>query len=186
MIQKDLDKINIITEFPQDYTVVDIETTGLSPSRDEIIEISALKIRSGKIYNEFSQLIKPKAKIGPFITHLTGITNEMVISAPKIEEVLPDFINFVSNDIILGHNVKFDLNFIRTNLENYCFNPLLNQSIDTMILGRKYCKLKSHSLKNLAIHYNVSIEGHHRALNDCLITHNIYQNIKKQSSSLNA
>ena len=174
MIQKDLDKINIITEFPQDYTVVDIETTGLSPSRDEIIEISALKIRSGKIYNEFSQLIKPKAKIGPFITHLTGITNEMVISAPKIEEVLPDFI------------VKFDLNFIRTNLENYGFNPLLNQSIDTMILGRKYCKLKSHSLKNLAIHYNVSIEGHHRALNDCLITHNIYQNIKKQSSSLNA
>ena len=178
MIQKDLDKINIITEFPQDYTVVDIETTGLSPSRDEIIEISALKIRSGKIYNEFSQLIKPKAKIGPFITHLTGITNEMVISAPKIEEVLPDFINFVSNDIILGHNVKFDLNFIRTNLENYGFNPLLNQSIDTMILGRKYCKLKSHSLKNLAIHYKVSIEGHHRALNDCLITHNIYQNIK--------
>ena len=85
MIQKDLDKINIITEFPQDYTVVDIETTGLSPSRDEIIEISALKIRSGKIYNEFSQLIKPKAKIGSFITHLTGITNEMVISAPKIE-----------------------------------------------------------------------------------------------------
>ncbi len=172
--------LTTVDNFPSDYTVVDIETTGLSPSRDEIIEISALKVRSGQIYDEFSKLIKPKTKINSFITHLTGITNEMVISAPAINEILPEFINFVSNDIILGHNVKFDLNFIRTNLENCGFASLLNQSMDTMILGRKYCKLKSHSLKNLAIHYNVSIAGHHRALNDCHITHNIYQNIKKQ------
>lgn len=173
MIQKDLINTDI-TEFPDNYTVVDIETTGLSPLKDEIIEISALKVRAGKIYDEFSQLIKPQATISPFITHLTGITNEMVASSPMIQEILPKFIKFVSDDIILGHNIKFDLNFIRTNLENFGFEPLLNNSIDTMKLGRKYCKLKSHSLKNL------SIEGHHRALNDCLITHNIYQNIKKQ------
>lgn len=180
MLQKDVSNIDIITEFPDNYTVVDIETTGLSPSKDEIIEISALKVRAGKIYDEFSQLIKPQATISPFITHLTGITNEIVASSPMIQEILPKFIKFVSDDIILGHNIKFDLNFIRTNLENFGFEPLPNNSIDTMKLGRKYCKLKSHSLKNLAIHYNVSIEGHHRALNDCLITHNIYQNIKKQ------
>ena len=108
----------------------------------------------------------------------------MVSNAPKIETVLPELIKFVSNDIILGHNVKFDINFIETNLENYGYPPLTNSFIDSMQLARRYCKLKSHSLKNLAAHYNVNLAGHHRALNDCLITHNVYQNIKNEFMSL--
>ena len=171
-------------EFLSDYTVLDIETTGLSHTKDEIIEISALKIRNNKVSDEFSKLVKPYAQISSFITYLTGITNEMVSNAPKIETVLPELIKFVSNDIILGHNVKFDINFIETNLENYGYPPLTNSFIDSMQLARRYCKLKSHSLKNLAEHYNVNLAGHHRALNDCLITHNVYQNIKNEFMSL--
>lgn len=183
MIQTELIQQQTSQEFPENYTVVDIETTGLSPSRDEIIELSALKIRNGNIRGKFSRLIKPETPIGSFITRLTGISNDMVMTSPKIEEVLPEFTEFISDDVILGHNVKFDLNFIRTNLEKCGFLPLKNNTADTMTLARRYCKLKSHSLKNLALHYNVSISGHHRALNDCLITHNVYQNIKKEFSA---
>lgn len=178
-----MEKLNtqITEEFPDDYTVVDIETTGLSPVKNDIIEISALKIRNNKISDEFSQLIKPSDPIGRFITSLTGITNEMVEFAPSVKDVLPAFIDFISNDIILGHNIRFDLNFIRTNLANSGYKQIENQTLDTMMIARRRCKLKSHSLKNLALHYNLSTEGHHRALNDCLITHNVYQNIKKQA-----
>ena len=115
------------------------------------------------------------------ITSLTSITNEMVEFAPSVKDVLPAFIDFISNDIILGHNIRFDLNFIRTNLVNSGYRPIENKTIDTMLIARCRCKLKSHSLKNLALHYNLSTEGHHRALNDCIITHNVYQNIKKQT-----
>lgn len=167
------------TEFPSNYTVIDIETTGLSYNKNEIIEISALKIRKDRIIDSFSHLIKPNRKIGSFITHLTGITNEMVANAEKIDKILPEFVKFLSDDTILGHNVKFDINFLQKNLENNKLERLKNKKIDTMLLARKYCKLGSHSLKNLAKHYNINISGHHRALNDCKITHNIYINIKK-------
>lgn len=176
----------ITEEFPDYYTVVDIETTGLSPAKNNIIEISALKVRNNEITEEFSQLIKPSNPIGRFITSLTGITNEMVEFAPSVEKVLPHFTNFISDDIILGHNIRFDINFIRTNLKKSGFQPISNKTIDTMLIARRRCKLKSHSLKNLALHYNLSTEGHHRALNDCIITHKVYQNIKKQALSENS
>lgn len=169
--------------FPEDFTLLDIETTGLSHNKHEIIEVSALKVRANKITDKFSMLIKPEGRINSFITNLTGISNEMVENAPNIIEVLPKFVNFIDKDLIIGHNVKFDINFIQSNLERLNFAKLTNSSIDTMQLARKYCKLPSHSLKNLAQHYSVSTKGHHRALNDCLITFEIYQNIKQEVST---
>lgn len=171
-------------EFLKDYTVLDIETTGLSYHTDEIIEISGLKVRNNAITDEFNTLLNPSKTIGGFITYLTGITNDMVKNAPKIEEILPDFVKFIGSDVILGHNVRFDLNFIQENLENCGFNRINNSYIDTMILARRYCKLKSHSLKNLAQHYEVNIAGHHRALNDCRITHEIYNKLKNEFMTL--
>ena len=169
-----------IIEFPSDYTVIDIETTGLSYNKNEIIEISALKVRADNIIGKFSKLIKPQEKICSFITHLTGITNDMVKNAENIENVLPEFMKFLLEDIILGHNVKFDINFLQRNLEKNKLARLKNEKIDTMLLARKYCRLPSHSLKNLAKHYEIDLKGHHRALVDCEITNKIYQNIKKQ------
>ena len=104
-----------LIDFPSDYTIVDIETTGLSPQQCEIIEISALKIRNDKIKAKFSTLVKPEGLIGRFITKLTGITNLMVENAPKIDKVLPKFLEFAGNDCIIGHNVNFDINFIYDN-----------------------------------------------------------------------
>src|SRR5699024_10738657 len=85
--------------FPDNYTVFDIETTGLDSKYDEIIEIGALKIKNNKIIDQFSFLIKPTSPIGEFITELTGITNEMVSDAPNINEILPKFLEFIGDDI---------------------------------------------------------------------------------------
>ena len=98
----------------RNYTVIDIETTGLSPLEDEIIELSALKVRDNKVVKEFSSLINPNKEISDFISSLTGITQSMVQNAPDIKTVLPLFIDFIGDDTVLGHNVSFDLGFIRT------------------------------------------------------------------------
>lgn len=175
-----MELIKNTNEFPADYTLLDIETTGLSYYNNEIIELSAIKVRDDKIINEFSMLVKPDGSISAFITHLTGISEDMVKNAPHIKDVLHKFLEFLSDDIIIGHNVKFDINFIQANLSKYLNIELKNEHVDTMRLARRYCKLPSHKLKSLAKHYNVNIEGHHRALNDCIITYEIYKHIKNE------
>lgn len=174
---------NII--FPSDYTVIDIETTGLSCDSCEIIELSALKVRDNKVVEKFSTLVKPNGRINQFITSLTGISNEMVKTALPITSVLPEFVEFISADVLMGHNISFDLRFIKHNLNKYFNLDLQNDSVDTMKISRKYNKmLKSHKLELLANHYNVSTKGHHRALNDCMMTHEIYLNMKKDYSTI--
>lgn len=168
-----------LVEFPENFTVIDIETTGLSSINNEIIELSAIKVENNKIVNQFSSLIKPKGKINKFITSLTGITNEMVTNQPDIVEVLPVFMNFVRNDCVLGHNVNFDINFIYDNLKKYFNKEFTNDYVDTMRLAKKYCNFPSHSLAYLANRFEISTQGHHRALNDCLMTLKIYEKIKK-------
>lgn len=181
MALKERNKGKYISDFPSDYTVVDIETTGLSPDKCEIIEISALRVRNDEIVDTFSTLIKPSKKIDPFIVRLTGITDDMVAEAPKIKAVLPEFMNFVAEDYILGHNVNFDINFIYDNWKKYFKKEFNNDYIDTMKLSRVHCDLPSHRLKALAKHYDVSIKGHHRALVDCEITFKIYKHIKNEA-----
>ena len=106
-----------LIEIPNKYIAFDIETTGLDSMYDEIIEIGAIKIEDGKEIETFSTLIKPEYEIDEFITELTGITNEMVMDAPKINEVLPKFMDFIKDSVILGHNVNFDINFIYDKLK---------------------------------------------------------------------
>ena len=169
-------------ELQKDYTVIDIETTGLSCEKNEIIELSAIRIRNNKIIKEFSSLVKPQGKINYFIKQLTGISNEMVKTAPSIAKVLPEFMNFISTDTLIGHNIKFDLRFISHNLQIYTPQKLNNSKIDTMQLSRKYLpELTNHKLQTLAEHFNINTKGHHRALTDCIITHSVYQNIKQLS-----
>lgn len=172
-----------ITDFPSDYTVIDIETTGLSATKNEIIELSALKVRNDKIIKNFSCLIKPEASINPFISQLTGITNEMVQNSPQITEVLMDFTKFIEDDCILGHNVSFDIKFISNKLKKHFNKDLLNNYTDTMKLARKYYKFPSNKLSYLAEKFGISTQGHHRALNDCIMTFEIYKKIKQTATS---
>lgn len=178
MTANELQKGCYLNDFPCNYTVIDIETTGLSSSRNEIIEISALKVRNDEIISKFSSLIKPEKPIGTFITKLTGITNAMTENAPNITKVLPEFLEFISDDCILGHNVHFDINFIYANLMRHFNTGLPNDYTDTLRLARKYCEFKSNSLENLSRQFNISSKGHHRAMNDCIMTFEIYKKIK--------
>lgn len=170
-----------LIELPCDYTVIDVETTGLDPSYDEIIEIGAIKVRNNEINSQFSSLVKPSRPIDEFIENLTGITNEMLKNAPSIKEVLPQFIDFINDDILLGHNIHFDINFLYYNLDFYLDYKLSNNFIDLMRLTRKvYPNLENHKLVTIAEFLNINIENHHRSLADCLTTHKCYQVLARQ------
>lgn len=169
-----------LIEIPNKYIAFDIETTGLDPMYDEIIEIGAIKIEDGKEIETFSTLIKPEYEIDEFITELTGITNEMVMDAPKINEVLPKFMDFINDSVILGHNVNFDINFIYDNLINEDMKPITNDFVDTLRLSRRLLpELKHHRLSDLANYYNIDTTGSHRSLTDVRITIDIFKNLEK-------
>ena len=103
---------NGIIAFPEDYTVIDLETTGLDPKNELIIEFAAVKVRENKVVDPFQSLCDPGYPIPPVIEALTGITTEMVRCCPNPRSVLPDFLDFVGDDYIIGHNVLFDVRFI--------------------------------------------------------------------------
>lgn len=173
-----------LIEIPNKYIAFDIETTGLDPMYDEIIEIGAIKIEDGKEIETFSTLIKPDYEIDEFITELTGITNEMVMDAPKINEVLPKFMDFIKDSVIIGHNVNFDINFIYDNLINEDMNPITNDFVDTLRLSRRLLpELKHHRLSDLANYYNIDTTGSHRSLTDVRITIDIFKNLEKLIAS---
>ena len=168
-------KGNSLLDFPSKYILFDIETTGLDSEFDEIIEIGAIKVDNYKIIDEFHSLIKPKEEIDEFITNLTGITNEMVENAPNIEEVLPNFISFIGDMILVGHNVNFDINFIYDEMINLGLGEVKNDYVDTMRLSKIILpELDHHRLKDLAKYYKLDIEGSHRALKDVQITNDVY------------
>lgn len=166
--------------FPNKYTVIDLETTGLSPEYDEIIELAAVKVKDGQIVDRFQQLVKPENGISDFIAELTGITNEMVADAPSIAEALLAYLDFIGNDIVIGHNVTFDINFIYDNAARWLDRIFGNYYINTLSIARKLIPgLAHYRLDDLRDYYGVSHESAHRALSDCEHTNEIYQHMFK-------
>lgn len=171
-----------------DYTVVDVETTGLKVQCD-IIEISAIRVRDFKPVKAYTTLIKPKKDIPFDITSLTGITNEMVADAPSIKQVMPDFIDFVGKDNLLGHNLPFDLKF----LYKYGFDFTKNRRryYDTLKMAKaKLTKMPplgaedhgnwqvmDYKLDTICTHFDIYRDDAHRALSDCLATSKIFRRL---------
>ena len=167
--------------FPSDYTVVDIETTGLTPEDCEIIEISALKYRGEELHSSFSTLIKPTQRLSLFTTNLTGITDAMVMDAPEISGVLELFYHFIGQDILIGHNVHFDINFLYDNFIRHTNKVLTNSFVDTLRLARMALPfLRDHKQVTVASYYGIPTDGAHRALRDCEICNACYLNLKRQ------
>lgn len=160
-----------------DYTVIDVETTGLSFHYDEIIELSGVKVRNGKIHSEFSELINPGFKINKSISKLTGISNTELESKPTIGNLINSFIDFIGEDILIGHNINYDIQFINSALLKCSLRPLGNDYIDTLRLSRRVNKdLVNHKLDTLIQQYNLTRDTH-RALDDCRLTNMIYTNL---------
>ena len=159
-----------------DFVSLDIETTGLSPMYDEIIELGAVKYRNGLPVDTFTSLVKPQNPIDPFITQMTGITNEMLENAPSLYTILPMFIEFVGNDTLVGHNVNFDINFIYDACDAIGLPSFGNNFIDTMRLARRmYKDFPNHKLDTLIEHFGLERRSLHRGLGDCELTAVCYQ-----------
>lgn len=157
------------------FVVFDIETTGLSKETESITEIGAVKVVDGKIIDRFSTFVNPERPIPAEITKLTGITNEMVADAPVITEILPKFLEFCQDAVLVAHNANFDTGFIRLNAERKCGIEVKNTVLDTLELSRALLpELKKHKLDIICEQLGVSLEGHHRAVNDAEATAEVF------------
>ena len=168
-----------LDKYVSDYTVFDLETTGVSPQTDKVIEISAIKVRNGQAVGEFSSLVNPMRNIPYGATRVNGITDEMVADKPMFEKVLGDFLDFIEDDILVGHNIHdFDMKFIHRDCEAFFRMFLGNDYIDTLPLARKCLpQLGHHRLTDLALYYKISINGAHRALNDCRMNQLVFERL---------
>lgn len=157
-----------------EFIVFDIETTGLNKFTEEITEIGAVKIKNLKVVDTFSALVNPEKSIPYEITNLTGITNEMVKDKETIKEVMPKFLEFIGESPIVAHNANFDTGFIieKCLKYGYTFDSTI---LDTLSLSRWLVKdIKRHKLNLLAKHFNISLENHHRAVDDAKATGEIF------------
>lgn len=170
-------KGTLINKYTPNYVIFDLETTGISPNYDEVIEISALKVKGGEVVDEFNTLVNPGRKIPFGATKVNGITNAMVAEAPAFSHVLAEFLDFAEGLVLVGHNIaRFDMKFIWRDAEQYFGEIPQNNYVDTLQVARKHLpKMEHHRLVDLAEHYDISSEGAHRALNDCYMNQKVYE-----------
>lgn len=153
-----------------EFVIVDTETTGLRPGSHRVIEVAGVRVRGGEVLGSFQSLLNPGVRIPTFIAQFTGITQEMVSTAPASHEALPDFLNFAEGAVVVGHNVGFDIGFLNYEAQ------LLGQSfpidgLDTIPLARRFLPgLRRFKLDNVANHLKIATSNRHRALGDARVT----------------
>ncbi len=182
-----------IIALPSDYVVIDTETTGFDYAYCNLIEVCAVRYKEGCPTATFTSLIQPPAYevfddddssymeyVDNYITNLTGITNDMLATAPLEADVIPSLLDFIGDSILIGHNANFDINFIYDGAER-CNRHLTNDFIDTLRLARKvFPELKHHRLCDVAKACNVTPDGEHRAECDCHTTAKCYETIREK------
>ncbi len=174
---KDIVKNSRGQKLADSFVVFDLETTGFSPRSCKIIEIGAVKVQDGKITDRFSTFVNPKVPIPLRIEQLTDINDNMVVNAPAIEEVLPKFLEFAGDSIMVAHNAEFDMSFIHKNCEDLGldFAPTV---VDTVALSRALLPgLHRFKLDTVAKHLNVPLLKHHRAVDDAECTAEIFKKL---------
>ncbi len=168
------------------FCVLDLETTGVGPDREEITEIGAVRYEQGVETGRFQTLVNPGRAIPPQITVVTGITQAMVIDAPRIGEALPSFLEFLGDAVIVGHNVSFDISFLNAAAIRQGYGRLANPSTDTMRLARRLVPKETRSLKlsALAAHFRSPTTPNHRALDDALATAHVFWSLLERAGSI--
>ncbi len=164
--EADICRVTYRTDPDQVYVVVDVETTGGRPPNDRVTEIGAVKVRNGKIIDEWSSLINPEKRIPHFITQLTGISNEMVRDAPKFADIADDFADFIEGAVFVAHNATFDHGFIASEfrrIERRFRHPKL---CTCAAMRKHYPGQASYGLANLCRAFDIELVNHHRALAD--------------------
>ena len=169
----------------RDYVVFDLETTGISPYRDQVVEISAVKVVGGVPTDEFTTLVNPGMHIPAQASAVNGITDDMVADAPAFDYALKAFMEFVGDMVLVGHNIhSFDMKFICRDSEKFFGQTVGNDYIDTLWMARKCLPgLPHHTLTDLAMYYEISTQGAHRALNDCRMNQQVYEKLLTEESA---
>lgn len=165
-----------------EYVIFDIETTGLSVTSNKIIEIAGVKMKDGKEIDRFATFINPHERIPYNIQQLTNITDDMVRDAPELEEKLPEFAAFIGDSVLVAHNARFDIGFIQANLKRLGHPELANPVLDTLELARMlFPSMKNHRLNTLADKFKVSLDNHHRAIDDSIALGHILFHLLKEA-----
>jgi DNA polymerase-3 subunit alpha (Gram-positive type) len=164
------------------YVAFDLETTGLRPKYDKILEIGAVKVECGEVTGTYETFIDCGVKIPERITELTGITEAMVEGSPGIAEAVEGFLTFSGEHVLLGHNIRFDYSFMKRNVVNLG-GTYERSGLDTLAIARLCLpELPSRALDKLAAHYEIPQEQHHRAFDDALTTARLYERLKEEFS----
>lgn len=173
------DKGNRLLAYVKDYVIFDLETTGLNPAEDAIIEISGIKVRDHAAVDTFSTLVNPGMPIPYAATAVNGITDAMVRQAPASGEAISAFLDFVGTDILVGHNIHtFDTNFLYDGAVRELGRKVQNDYIDTLPLARRCLPgQKQYTLTALAAGFGFATEGAHRALVDCEMNRQCYERL---------
>lgn len=173
-----------LEKYVEDYVVFDLETTGISPNVDEVVEISAVKVKKGRIVDEFTSLVNPGRKIPDGASAVNGITDDMVADAPDFSIVLNRFLDFAEDMVLVGHNIhSFDMNFIYRDAQRFYQKVPDNDYIDTLGIARDCLPgLFHYKLTDLAKYYGISVAGAHRALNDCHMNQKIFECLGREVS----
>ena len=161
-------------DLSQTFVVFDLETTGFSNKNDKITEIGAVKVKNFEIVDRFNELINPEKDISYKVQELTGITNDLIKDKPTIEEILPRFMEFVGDSVLVAHNAEFDIGFINQKCKEMNIE-FKNKSVDTLMLARILLPhLKRFKLNNLTKELGVPLHNHHRAVDDAAATAQIF------------
>ena len=159
-----------------DFVVVDVEATGAKMPPNRLIELGAYRIRGGRIVDKFLSLVNPEIPIPRFVASLTGISNDMVKNAPVFAEVAPQWLDFVSDSVLVAHNAPFDTSFLNHEISRvYANHRMVNPHLCTVRLSRRvFPDLSNHRLETIAQHFAIPIASRHRAGSDALATAEIF------------
>ncbi len=172
-----------------EFIAFDLETTGLHPTFCKIVEIGAVKFRSdGTVVDCFEQLVNPDCPIPTEVIKVHGITDKIVSGQPSIEEVLPEFVQFLGSteNILMAHNAAFDLGFLAVALDRFKIDIPQNPVVDTLDLSRRWLRLPNNKLGTVSRHFKVTDQTEHRALDDALVVKEVFLRLMNQQTRINS
>ncbi len=162
----------------EDYTVVDLEMTGLAAKLDKIIEIGAVRVRGGEVADTYAMLVDPQVPIPEKVTALTGITDEMAADGEDMDKAVQGLIDFIGDDVLVGQNINFDYSFIKQWAVNHKLS-LAMSAYDTLKLARRYLPADMpKKLESLCEYFDINRENAHRALDDALETMQVFEKLQ--------
>ena len=175
------DRGKSLLEFPSDYVVIDIETTGLDPWEHKVIEVAAARVRGREVVGSFERLIDPQVTISDEITGITGIDQSMVSGKPTFSEIMDELKGFLGTDVLVGHNVGFDVAFLYEKYYELTGVGITNKIVDTLRWSRHlFPDQDSHRLSDLCDRLTIKNPGAHRAMNDVLTTQRVYEALRQE------